>query len=231
MLSINTWLLFSVIMSYHVCDTTIQKGNESDSIHYCLSSCQTIEDSLTCIQNEASRINNIINDRYIQVLKYREVSGMEEFGSVARVEVQQIISTWLTFKQKDLYFLCTHINDLHHLDLDTIFKQDQTFHWCQDYSNYGLRRCAKRSKVYYDSILTNTYHNILGIVDDNGKEQLKRAQEYWLEYVKAESSAYSKVSSSFSGSMYYTASLRNRERLYRQRALELRQYYFALVNN
>ena len=167
MISINIWFLFSVIMYSHVSDMTIQIDNKTDSIHHCLSICQTKKDSLTCIQNEANRINDIFNDRYIQVLTSREVSGMEEFGSVARVEVQQIISTWLTFKQKDLYFLCTHINDLHHLDLDTIFKQDQTFHWCLDYSNYGLQRCAKRSKVYYDSILTETYHTILGIVDDN----------------------------------------------------------------
>jgi uncharacterized protein YecT (DUF1311 family) len=172
---------------------------------------------MACIQQAVSEIQKKVNHK-------RPLSGMEEIGDVAQDELKKAIDSYIHYKTLDLFYACKYLPNYMAVDFDTVYEINMSFQWCNDYSNYGLRRCYSQSAEHYDSLIATNYHSIINGLDSKEKNAFEEIQQAWLNYVDAESNIYTKISREFKGSMYPTVSLGNQERIKRQRALELKHH-------
>lgn len=116
-------------------------------------------------------------------------------------------------------------------ELNKRFKEKETFEWCKDYSNVGMRKCATKSAEHYDKRLNSAYQDIRNQLNEKGKGSIKTTQLAWINYQKAEGLISSKISALNKGSMYPTASMHRAMVVIRQRAIELESYMNLLEQN
>jgi uncharacterized protein YecT (DUF1311 family) len=116
-------------------------------------------------------------------------------------------------------------------ELNKRFKEKETFKWCKDYSNYGMRKCATKTAEHYDKRLNSAYQDIRNQVDEKGMESIKSTQHAWINYQNAESAIWGKIQELNEGSMYPTLSMQRGMAVIRQRAIELESYMNLLEQN
>ncbi|MCJ8292400.1 MAG: DUF1311 domain-containing protein [Crocinitomicaceae bacterium] len=201
-------------------DTIVLSLDLKNCLKYCLSEV----DSSKCITETAKRLNAKMNGTYLLILEGKEVLAYEEH-LVALDEVQRAQHAWLKFKEQELYLICHIADNYETLDLDTTYpRYEVAADWCTDQSNMGMRRCAVKITKYSDSLINVRQISILQLLDEKGKEEFEETQIAWRLYKKSQARIHHKIMETFDGSMYPTSALYDKERIVRQRAIELEHY-------
>jgi uncharacterized protein YecT (DUF1311 family) len=203
--------------------------NLGNALNNCLKNCLSEQDTSSCITEATKRLNVKMNREYLMIL---DGKGEDEFSLPEVInEVNKAQQAWLRFKEQEMYLIYYHFPDhvtLEQLELGQKYEQKETFEWCNDYSNYGMLKCAIKTSEHYDSLLNDSYKRIRDQLDEKGKESLEKTQLAWIEYRKAETGIWNKISELHDGSMYPTRSAQNGAKIYLQRAMELNYYNILL---
>ena len=206
-------------------------NNLGNALNSCLKNCLSEEDTISCITEATKRLNIKMNGEYLMIL---DGKGVDEFSLPEVInEVNKAQQAWLMFKEQELYLIYYHFPDHAKLELGQKYEQKETLEWCNDYSNNGMLKCAIKTSEHYDSLLNDSYKRIRDQLDEKGKESLEKTQLAWIEYRKAETGIWNKISELHDGSMYRTRSAQNGAKIYLQRAMELDYFnnYLRLEND
>jgi uncharacterized protein YecT (DUF1311 family) len=91
-------------------------------------------------------------------------------------------------------------------------------------STQGQVECMAQAEADWDKELNKNYKQLMSLLDEEGKQELKTAQVKWIAFRDAESNARTAVARKTQGTIVRLYCAGNRLEMTRQRALELAEY-------
>ena len=105
--------------------------------------------------------------------------------------------------------------------LDSVYKDCCN----RNHGDYGALRCANEISQEWDKEILKYYNALMNILDSNAQNNLRKAEEKWMEYRNTEY-IFSRDLSNMEGTMYSRIRAQKNMRIVRARALELKSYYW-----
>mgnify|MGYP001049780084 CR=1 FL=1 len=105
--------------------------------------------------------------------------------------------------------------------LDTVYKECCSKH----HGDFGALKCANEISQEWDKEILKYYNALMTVLDTNAQNNLRKAEEQWMEFRKAEYIFYRDLSN-MEGTMYSRIRAQKNMRIVRARALELKSYYW-----
>lgn len=91
--------------------------------------------------------------------------------------------------------------------------------------------CTYKAYEAWNRNLNKYYKLLMKYLEPDEKEKLKAAQRKWIEYRDAELNFSRTMHSNLQGTMYRVVGVNRTEEVARQRALELKAYYYTLIDS
>ncbi len=91
--------------------------------------------------------------------------------------------------------------------------------------------CGYKAYEAWDRKLNKYYKLLMKYLEPDEKEKFKAAQRKWVEYRDAEYDFSRTMHANLQGTMYRIFGVDHKREVTRQRALELKAYYYTLINS
>lgn len=91
--------------------------------------------------------------------------------------------------------------------------------------------CGHKGYEAWDRIINKYYKLLMKYLEPDEKEKLKTAQRKWIEYRDTELNFSRTMYANLQGTMYRVFSVDRKREVTRQRALELKAYYYTLIDS
>lgn len=96
----------------------------------------------------------------------------------------------------------------------------------QNSSTAGMIDCTVRAKVAWDAALNKYYNLLMATLSKDEKDKLRAAQRKWFLFRDSENTFSTTLYKNMQGTMWSIAKLNADESIIKQRALELKTYYY-----
>jgi uncharacterized protein YecT (DUF1311 family) len=100
----------------------------------------------------------------------------------------------------------------------------------KDYSTAGMVKCTEEAMEMWDVELNKYYKLLIGILDENSKNELKYAETMWIKYRDSEFRNINNIYAKMEGTMYIPMYVYAKMNIVKERALKLKDYYELLTN-
>lgn len=133
-----------------------------------------------------------------------------------------------TFFIFSLLLLCLFVTQTGYsqVPLDEI---DSTLTLCldsaQNQSTHGMLDCIRRAEIQYDKELNYYYKKLMGILNKEEQEKLKKAQIQWLKFRDAEYEFSNLIYTNLQGTMWLLFAATERTEVVKRRVFHLKSYF------
>jgi uncharacterized protein YecT (DUF1311 family) len=91
-------------------------------------------------------------------------------------------------------------------------------------------KCTEEAMEMWDVELNKYYKLLIGILDENSKNELKYAETMWIKYRDSEFRNINNIYAKMEGTMYIPMYVYAKMNIVKERALKLKDYYELLTN-